>query len=260
MAVIARHLAENGFVVYRSDLRNHVGLSEGDIEQFSMTEALDGLRTVAEKVLETEKVSKLIVVPASLSFRLAIRMAAQDENVSGIIGLVGVVNTRYTLTQAFGTDFFALPRHEWPTYAEFEKYRISSVTFGPDCVDEGWLEFDSCIDELEHVQCPVTNFCGGNDKWVRVEDIRRAFASSWSAGRVLVEMPDVEHELARNPVAVNDMLREVARYALEARSEDGSYDRGASIVDLSFDAMAAQTIFERRYEAEARERRAIGVL
>jgi acyl transferase len=260
MAVIARHLAENGFVVYRSDLRNHVGLSDGDIEQFSMTEALEGICAVAGKVIEAESVPKLIVVAASLSFRLAIRMAARDENVSGIIGLVGVVDTRYTLSQAFETDFFALPRPDWPTYAQFEKYRISSATFGPDCVDENWLERDDCIDELGGVQCYVTNFCGGNDKWVRIEDIRRAFASGRDAGRVLVEMPDAEHELARNPVAVNNMLRDVALYALKTQSVDGSHKEDVCIVDLSFDAMAAQTIFERRYESEARERQAVEML
>jgi acyl transferase len=259
MAVVARHLAENGFVVYRSDLRNHVGLSEGEIEQFSLTDALEGARAVGERIIEAENAGGLVVVAASLSFRIAIRMATLDSYVKGIVGLVGVVDTRYTLSQAFGADFFALPRPEWPSYAEFERYQISAASFGPDCMDRGWLELSDCIDELERVSCPVTNFCGGNDKWVRIEDIRRAFATSQEAGRLLIEMPDSEHELARNPVAVNGMLRDVTHSVREAALENEAGNDG-DVVDLSFDAMAAQTIFERRYEAEVRSERSVGTL
>jgi acyl transferase len=254
-AVIARQLADNGFVVYRSDLRNHVGLSDGDIEQFTMTQALDGVRVVAEKVMEVEKNEQVLIVAASLSFRLAVRMAAIDKNVSGLIGLVGVVDTRHTLSQAFNDDFFARARGDWPVYAEFERYQIASATFGPDCVDQGWLELADCIHELERIQCGIVNFCGGNDKWVRIDDIRTAFSSNQGARRIVVEMPDVEHELAKNPVAVNELLRDITRYALEVGA--GYRNQENEVVDLSFDAMAAQTIFERRQEAAAGSRRVV---
>jgi acyl transferase len=258
MAVVARHLAENGFAVYRSDLLNHVGLSAGDIEQFSLTEALEGVRAVAREIIEAEDVGGLVVVAASLSFRLAIRMAVLDDYVRGIVGLVGVVDTRYTLSQAFGTDFFALPRPRWPDYAQFEKYKISAASFGPDCIEREWLELSDCVDELERVRCDVTNFCGGHDRWVRIEDVRRAFATEGKASRVLIEMPDVEHELARNPMAVNEMLRVMTHHVLQAGCKTGEHAADET-VDVSFDAMAAQTIYERRYEAEVRDRRTAGV-
>lgn len=253
VAVIARHMAANGFTVYRCDLPGHIGLSSGDITEFTMSRAFAGIHAVVEHVRQEEDVSPISVVAMSLSFRIAVRLAAVDPEIARVVGLVGVVNPRRTLSQVFDEDLFARKPSEWPDYAQFERYKIASVPFAPDFVENGWLEMDRCVEELAKVLCPVVNFCGRNDEWVQIDEVRTAFA--YGGQRAVVEMPNVEHELSRNPVAVNALLRELTVRAGALDGEERTLASFATTIkDLSFDEMAAQVVFERRREREVQEK------
>jgi len=244
-AAIARYLVDNGFVVYRCDYANHVGLSDGDIWNFTIGATYDSLLALHEHALETEQTQDVVFIASSLSARTCFRLAAQRSGISGIAALVGVVDTRYTLERVFEFDHGA--RHPAEIgdeeFVSFEGKRIQSRPFSENWRDGGWLNVEDTELDLARAGCPVVNFCGSSDDWIDIAEVRRVFALGDSSRRV-VELPFVEHELSRNPVAAQTILRELTRCALEFT---GAAD-GVEIVETPFTSLAAQIPYERKFE------------
>src|SRR4051794_34144351 len=90
MAPVALYLAANGFTVYRCDYLDHVGLSDGDVYDTTITSMYESQRATLDLITECEK-RPPVVVAASLANRTAVRLAARSEHVAGLIGIVGVV-------------------------------------------------------------------------------------------------------------------------------------------------------------------------
>jgi Acyl transferase len=94
----AAHLLVNGFTVIRFDPTNSVGLSDGDIADFTLTGLLDDLRLVASWAADAFAVSGIGVFAVSLSGRAALRAAAAEAGLLRIVGSVAcVADVRATL-------------------------------------------------------------------------------------------------------------------------------------------------------------------
>lgn len=245
VAPIARYLVDNGFVVYRCDYLDHVGLSDGDIWEFTLTGMYESLAALHAYVLEAERVAPMIV-SASLAARVCFRLAAEKAEISGIAAVVGIVNTRYTLERVFEHDYSAQAPEEYAAeeFASFEGKKIQCRRFTADWRDGTWLDVQDAELDIARAQCPIVNFCGSSDDWIDVAEVKRAFDRGNDSRRV-VELPFVEHELSQNPVAAQTIFREVTRCALEfAGAEDSSH-----IAETPFTSLAAQVPYERNIEA-----------
>ncbi len=244
MTAPALFLANNGFTVYRCDLTHHVGLSDGSIEQFTFSRALDSIRTFINFTngIHCERIG---VVAASLSMRMAIRLAASSDEVAGIVGLLGVVDTQSTLARVFGEDYTLRTADDLLPFVEYEKKRIEGPPFWHDWLENGWVGLDGTIAELRQVECPIVNLCGSDDDWVKLADVKRVFGQGRNGHRVIVELPHAEHELSRSPVAAQMMLSEMTR---RARVLFAGMDADAEVNCPSFDELAAQMVWERQVE------------
>lgn len=250
MAAAARYLSANGFVVYRCDYVDHVGLSEGEILGFTLTGMSDSLQALVERIAEDEPDASIVVVAASLAARACFRLATTEPRLSGVLGIFGVVNTRFTLRRVFGAEAVDRPLEHVPPdeLMTFERKRISSARFLSDFHANDWSGLDGTRHDLERVACPVVNFCGSADDWIDLAEVKDVFASAAGRARV-VELPFVEHDLAKNPVAGQALMREVTRHAL--RCADGSDP--ADVAEPSFADIAAQIPYERGVEAHRLE-------
>ncbi len=244
MAPVALYLATNGFRVYRCDYLDHIGLSDGDIYEFTMTAMYESQRAVL-KAIEAHEGRHPVVVAASLANRTAIRLLAGDERLVGLIGIVGVVDTHKTLTKVFGADWVAMTADEHPDHAEFERKRIRADSWWSDWNAGDWITLERTIAELSAVPQPVVNFCGSDDDWVALADVQRAFEEGDGGPRRLIELPYVEHELSSNPVAGRTVMREVVRLAAELATGEKR-----DPVDPDFSQIAEQVLFERELERE----------
>lgn len=248
MAPAARYLVDNGFVVYRCDYVDHIGLSEGEIGNFSIGDMYDTLVAVHKYILDSERVDSVVVVAASLAARPGFRLAAMAGGVSGIVGIVGVVNARYTLNEAFGVDYGgrALDSFGDEEYIKFEGKLIHGRQFAENWHADDWLDAEGTMRDLARVSCPIANFCGSADGWVKVAEVKEVFAAAQGPARV-VELPFVEHDVSRNPVAVQTMLREITRCAIEF---SGFSDPAAvQIAEPNFTNLASQIPYERSLES-----------
>lgn len=247
VAPFARYLVDNGFVVYRCDYVDHVGLSDGEIWDFTLTGMYESLAALHAHVVEVERAAPAIVA-ASLSARACFRLAAQKSEIAGIAAIVGVVDTRYTLERVFEHDYSAQAPEEYgeEEYAFFEGKKIQCRRFTGDWRDGGWLDVEGAENDIANAKCPIVNFCGSSDDWVDVAEVKRVFDRGSSSRRV-VELPFVGHELSKNPVAAQTILREVTRSALDfTGAEDTRH-----VVETPFTSLAVQVPYERNVEADA---------
>lgn len=249
VAGLARALVDNGVTVYRCDYIDHVGLSDGQIWDFTLTGMYDSLRALVANVRDVEGLdTELVVVASSLGARPALRLAARHpDGIAGLVNVVGVVDTRYTLRRVFEDDLSRYPAEHWgpADYVEFEGKRINALRFRKSWLEDGWLDTAETEREITAVSCPIVNYCGSSDDWVEVAEVKRIYGVGGSGARRVVELPFVEHDLARNPVAAQTVLREVTRSTLTyvgAGTDD--------IAETSFLDLAVQLPYERRFEAE----------
>ncbi len=245
MAPVALYLAANGFRVYRCDYLDHVGLSDGDIYDFTMTSMYESQRAALEVIEQREERSP-VVVAASLANRTAIRLLAHNDGLAGLIGIVGVVDTRKTLSKVFGEDWVSMPVDQHPEHAEFERKQIRRETWWNDWNAGDWITLESAIAELRTIRQSVVNFCGSADDWVALADVEHAFEMGDGGHRLIIELPYVEHELSTNPIAGQAVLREVARVAVDLAVIGDKHDS----VEPGFEQIAEQVVYERALENE----------
>jgi hypothetical protein len=226
MAAVARYLTRNGFVVFRCDYLDHVGHSDGEIWDFTMTGMYESLAALVEFISQREQAESIVVVAASLASRPAFRLAACDRRVAGVVGLVGVVNVQYTLQRVFGLDP-ATPLSEIPPdhYVDFERKRMSSLHFCTDIQTQGWLDAEGTRTDLARARCPITNFCGSSDDWVKVAEVRDVLGAAGGS---------------RNPVAGQALMSQVSRTALAYAGMTAREPH-----EPNFEELAAQVLYER---------------
>ncbi len=244
-ALTARLLADNGFVVYRCDYADHIGLSSGDIWDFTLGTMYESLVALYQLVLAKEE-SAPVMVAASLAARSAFRLAAEHQEIAGIAAIVGVVDTQFTFTKVFGEDFSPLIGVEIgdERSAVFEGKEIHGRTFLRDWAEGRWLSVADTQADLSRAGCPIVNFCGTSDDWVDMATVTEVFGAGTGLRRI-VQLPFVGHELAKNPVAAQTILREVTRSALHFTGSP----QDIAVIDVPFPTLAAQVPYERRFEA-----------
>ncbi len=245
MGAVALYLADAGFEVYRCDYLNHVGLSAGDIYDFTMSSMYESQAAALELVHRREK-REVVIVAASLANRTVLRLAARADGVAGVIGIVGVVDSRRTLHKVFGEDYATINVEDVPDHVVFENRKIRGISWHEDWHTARWAGIEGTIEDLREVSCPVVDFCGTDDDWVSIADVNRAFSKGAGGPRRLIELPYVEHELSSNPVAGQALMREVVR---EAAACAGA-DEPSVAAEPTFERIAEQVLYERSFEAD----------
>lgn len=246
MAAMCLQLVRNGFVVYRYDSTDHVGLSDGDFYDSTLTANLRSLRTTVDLALAKERVQKVGIVAASMSVRVALRLAAHDRRVGWLMGIFGVVNVLRTAGAVFETDFRGRHCDQLPEWVVFERKRVDCRAFCRDVFDQGWDSVEGTLADQALADCPVIDFCGSDDAWVDVAEVRKVFAQPSAHLRRLYELPYVEHDLARNRIAARQVLRQLTESALELAG------RRVPVAEPSMDEIMDRLVLERRLEQEAR--------
>jgi hypothetical protein len=205
--VLAWYLMRHGFQVVRYDNTCHVGESEGDIFDFTLRSAVADFGAIADFASEQFPSCALGVVAPSLSFRVALRALRGRSEFLLLFGLVGTVCVQATINAVIGED------EDWnrprlPAY-RIEGHTVSS-RFAHCAIEDDMCTLESTIRDMRSCRLPILNIAGEDDHWVRLDDVRRAFAEDDSQEpRRLSFLPGVSHKLARNPVATALALGEM---------------------------------------------------
>jgi acyl transferase len=245
---IALCLVRNGAIVYRFDSVDHIGLSDGDILDFTVTGIYDSWRAVIELVRATEGRRKVRLVGLSMAALAAVRLAYEDHDVESITAISGVIHGRHTLERVLDGDYLAVPLSELPDKMEILGHWVDPRKLWIDNRETGCLTLERTIEYLAGVPAAVANFVASDDPWVEIDECADAFARGAGGRRTVVRLPYSGHDLGRNPVAMTTMMQKMTELVIGG--PDG--DSELTVVIPTFDELLEVRIAERQQEADER--------
>lgn len=211
-------LVANGFKTLRFDHTNHVGESDGDMEQFTLpggvSDILDTV-TYVENHFEPEEIA---LVSNSLSARCAYRAAALDQRISRVVCLVGVVNLEQTIKNIYQKDIIGSFRNgkKWGVI-DILGFDIDSENFISCLVEADMHNLDGAEDDARKLVKPLLHLHAEKDIWVDHSEVKRVVGL---AGGELVIIDDAFHDIGENPEAAMRALEDVARFCLRGREDE----------------------------------------
>ncbi|MFE1441628.1 hypothetical protein [Streptomyces sp. NPDC058739] len=217
--VLTLMLAYNGATVYRFDALDHVGLSDGEIVDYSVTQLMEALTAVVDTVREREGVDAVSMVATSLSALPVLQFAAERGCADNIALMLGVVNGRQTLVKVLDTDYLDWELDDLPERVQIDKHSVDPRPIVAETRSVNWWELSATVDALSALDVPVRNFVAADDDWVDIADVRLAFEKSGRDQDDVVEVAVSGHALLRNPVALKKLLTDVTRSVIPGEGE-----------------------------------------
>ncbi|MDP1578768.1 MAG: methyltransferase domain-containing protein [Candidatus Didemnitutus sp.] len=205
---LAYFLAANGLNVLRFDQTNHVGESEGRMQDFSLPGAVDDIVSCYDFLAAKGYANDAVLVSNSLSARCAFRAAATDSRISRLISVVGVVNMQHTLREVYQEDIFGtyLAGRHWGL-TDILGFDINGEIFLGTAVDANMHNLAGSVVDIAALRVPLIYFYAMNDAWVDSQDVAKAMAGQPLARMVAIE--GAMHEVRENPRAAEEVFRRV---------------------------------------------------
>ncbi|MHB8269521.1 alpha/beta hydrolase family protein [Bradyrhizobium sp.] len=244
-AGLALYLAANGFRVIRYDPVDHIGLSDGDVIDFTMSAGLQSMERVLEHARSLTGRQSLGLIASSLSGRMAMAACGGRHRPDFLLLLAPVVALQQTMVEVFGADHAVTPRGELPERVEFEGHEIDALRFYDDAHQNGWFEVDPVASALRGGDMPITVFSSADDAWVSFADLKRLCPEREIPSRRIVEIRGVGHDLSRNQGTARQLLLQLVSWSRRfAQSAD------TPIVEPSFSELIGASLRERRLQRD----------
>ncbi|MGJ8639164.1 MAG: methyltransferase domain-containing protein [Opitutaceae bacterium] len=200
---LAYMLAANGFKVLRFDQTNHIGESDGTIDQFTLENGANDIQCAVDYVDRELDPTEVILLTSSLSTRCGLRACALDRRIARFVSLVGVVNMDRTLRSIYDRDFFG----ELAAGATWSKvdilgFEIEGARFHQSLLESNMLDLAGTIEDAQQISVPVLSLFAELDLWVDLEEVKLVM-SKCRLGTVEL-LKNVGHEINENPKALNN--------------------------------------------------------
>ncbi len=212
--VIAAFLGQHGYDTLRFDLTNHLGNSDGEIADLTMSSiAMDIEAAIDACALQNPDGLPLFVVASSLTCRAAIRVAS-SRPLDGMALLLPVTDVQATLTRVICEDVVSQWQTRQVTNSE-TKCRVVEhdvkFAFVKDLCDNHWVDPETVRREVSAIEAPVFGIGSARDDWVDQEEISAAMSGPSTWKRHLCVIETSSHEIAHNPPALRTLMEYVLR-------------------------------------------------
>ncbi|HVU17146.1 MAG TPA: methyltransferase domain-containing protein [Candidatus Didemnitutus sp.] len=205
---LSYYLASNGLNVLRFDQTNHLGESEGRMQDFSLPGAVDDILGCLDFLGSQYQAAGAVLISNSLSARCAYRAAARDSRITRVISVVGVVNMQSTLREVYKDDIFGtyLAGRHWGL-TDILGFDINGEIFLGTAVEAGMHDLAGTITDIARIRVPMVYFFAMNDTWVTYDDVLRATENQPMCRLIAVE--GAMHEVRENPRAAEGVFRQI---------------------------------------------------
>lgn len=209
-AALSYVFVKHGYATLRFDLRNHVGFSDGEVADFTLSSLADDIAAVLQYSQQQDSTEPHYLVAPSLAARAATRALARGATATGLIVLMPVVDMRYTLAQVSGEDLVL----KWEMGGETDASRLYLISknevkaaFGQDAVEQDWGGVSQAQADIIVIECPIFVVAAEQDEWVKAKDVTVAFsgASDWPRECTIIEA--TSHDIARNLPVMRLLLK-----------------------------------------------------
>ncbi len=256
------HLVANGYTVVRFDPRNSVGVSDGEIADFTLTGLADDLLAAAAWAGAEFAGGPVSVFTASITGRAALRAAALRPELFDCVATIAcVVATQDTLTAVRGDDIV----ERWLAGELSDPEQVDELLEHPiklraveDIVDNGWASVEASVRDVEAaVAVRFVDLHGDRDPWVDTAAVRKVFGPLPHTR--LIVLNDAVHEMnfasarkaMRRVIQAFRSGREPGSRRAEAAEAGASTSADAGIVVPSFESLTAQNKLERLLDARS---------
>lgn len=240
---LSYYFASNGFHVLRYDHTNHVGESEGEIAEATLSNMGHDLGAILDYAKQTWPTSPIVVVATSLSGRIAFKQVARAPQADLLVLLTGIVDVQTTLTAVHQEDhMMAFLRGANLGTMNVLGFNIDADRFVNDAFKAGYATLASTLKDAQQIQTPVIFFAAEHDAWVELESVK---AVQRVLGEKLVHMyliPEALHCIQENPRKARAVFRQLIACCLERLSPDAS---GREVLEPSKRAIGLQSRLER---------------
>ena len=239
LATVAAFVSWAGPVTYRFDPPFHVGISQGEIDRFTLSGYYQALECALEHISETEG-DTVEVIAFSIGLRIALRAITEGAEVSRAVGVSGVVDLRATLRRALGYDPDA-PVETLPEASPFQGHTVYREPFLADLHEHAWLAADDGLDR----STPLTLIAGTDDEWVTTADYE-AFRERWGGPVETRFLAHIAHDVGKHRTAFLRLIDELTAWSAGNPEQAPQQTAGAPIVEVIKHAVS-----ERRADREA---------
>lgn len=207
---MAYYFVQNGMRVLRFDHTNHIGESEGEIVDYTLSGAVQDILAAIDFLEVHHSAKKVILQANSMSARCAIRAAALDDRIERLVCLVGVVNFRSTITTICRKDIVSAHLDgAVQGVGDILGHDVNIDQFLKTCVDDDMHDLRGSQRDLREAKCDVFMFGAERDAWVEMSELESLVATSPRLHLRFV--PGAMHELMENPkIAINTILEAVS--------------------------------------------------
>jgi pimeloyl-ACP methyl ester carboxylesterase len=254
MFVPAMFLTGNGFSTCRFDYVDHVGASDGEILDFTLSSALEDLEAVIGAVRRRAGRASVGLLSFSLGSRVAFRALRRRRDVACVVSLVGVVNVRETLRRILGRDLVGDQLRDGFVAGDYDvlDYLVNGGRFFGDAVRAGWHSLDSTREDLAACAAPVVHISADDDAWVDMGEIEGVAATRGAPHGDVLVVRGASHRLEANPSATRVMLATAVRsFSEHLRGERASAEE---VRIPAFRALVERNRLERRLEQDGYRR------
>jgi len=211
LLLIAWYLWQNNFNVIRFDGVNNVGLSSGNIKNFTLSQVANDLdRTLNE--LEDEIAT--IVIAFSINAPVAIKSLAADDRIDKVISVVGVVDmTESTEAVIEGSIscYKNRDKNSDPLVKVFG-HDIDIQTYVDDMLEHGYENASDTLSDIAQCNKPINFIIGDKDEYVSFSTFNRCIEHINERSNVKV-YPGAGHELNKSLALVRRLATDIVAFS-----------------------------------------------
>ncbi len=213
---LAYYLAGNGLHVLRYDHTNHVGESEGDIADATLSGMEQDLGAVLDYASRTWPGVPRAVIATSLSGRVAFKHMTRAPQADLLVLLTGIVDLQATLTAVHQEDHMvAFLRGSRLGVMNVLGFNIDADHFLGDAIKAGYATLANTLQDARQIRTPVIFFAAERDAWVALESVK-AVQHVLGDERVRVYLiPEALHRVQENPRKARAVFRRLVACCLE---------------------------------------------
>lgn len=223
--MLSYYLVANGFNVVRYDNTNHLGESDGNIYFTTLDNVKEDMIATLNYIQKHFGVISMGMIASSLTSRVSIRVASEDQRIKYLLCLVGVVNIQHTLKAVYQEDIIDLlisnraqDRMSFNIlgYESDKEYPISAIRNNLHSVE-------STMEDLDKIMAPVIAIAAEKDAWVDINEVEKGFLRPSKFPRGLFIIKDAMHYFYENLTIAKKISRLIVSQSIKYLCRDGAY-------------------------------------
>jgi len=215
---LSYYLAHHRLRVLRYDHTNHVGLSDGELQETTLRSMQADLLKVVEFVQNTWPTAPLIVMASDMTARVALKMAVQSRPLDLLLLINPVVDTQAMLMTVHGHDLVADHRYGLRRgIANLLGLNVNVDRFVDDIIVGHFTDLASTIADLRLLRSPsaILTILSSPLRPLPPADLPQAFLTALGAHTRLATVPAplIGQDLPLNephPLAFRQILEQIA--------------------------------------------------